>query len=137
MKDLLFLDTHIILQSVVEPDRISKDVKRKIEQAQDQNRLAICSISLWEISMLALKKRINIFEPVKDFLETISNLEGLKIIDINAEIAAESASLVSFHGDPADRIIVASTRVHGGTLITRDSEILKWTTLGFIKSIEG
>lgn len=137
MKDLLFLDTHIILQSVVEPDRLSKDVKRKIEQAQDQNRLAICSISLWEISMLALKKRINIFEPVKDFLETISNLEGLKIIDINAEIAAESASLVSFHGDTADRIIVASTRVHGGTLVTRDSEILKWTTLGFIKSIEG
>ncbi len=137
MKDLLFLDTHIILWSVVAPDQLSRDVKRKIEQAQEQNRLAICSISLWEISMLNLKGKINIFEPVKDFLESISNLDGLRVIEINAEIAAESTLLVNFHGDPADRIIVASTRVHGGTLITRDDEILKWATLGYIKSIEG
>ena len=105
--------------------------------AQEDNNLVICSISLWEIAMLNFKKRINIYEPVKDFLKSITNINGLAVQDISSEVAAESVLLMDdFHGDPADRIIVATTKIKGATLITRDQKILDWAKLGHIKSLE-
>jgi PIN domain nuclease of toxin-antitoxin system len=86
--------------------------------------------------MLKFKKRINIYEPVKDFLESIANINGLFIKDITPEVAAESVSLMdAFHGDPADRIIVATAKCYGATLLTRDQKILSWANLGHIKSL--
>ena len=73
--------------------------------------------------MLSFKKRINIYEPIKDFLNSITDINGLAIKDISLEIAAESISLVDdFHGNPADRIIVATAKCLGATLLTRFCE---------------
>ncbi len=133
----IILDTHVLLWSLLQPEELNEDLKEQISLAQINNQLFICSISLWEIAMLKLKKRINIYEPIKDFLNSISNINGLKIKDISPEIAAESISLMDdFHGDPADRIIVATTRCFGASLITRDQKILNWANLGHIKSLQ-
>lgn len=84
--------------------------------------------------MLKFKRRINIYEPIKDFLHSITDINGLSVKDISPEIAAESIMLMdNFHGDPADRIIAATTKVYGATLITRDQQILDWAKLGHIK----
>ncbi len=136
MNDLIVLDTHILLWSILQPEELSQDIKHYIDSAQENNQLLLSSISLWEIAMLKFKKRINIYEPIKDFLESISNINGLSIKDLSPEIVAESVLLLDdFHGDPADRIIVATTKVHGATLITKDQQILTWANLGHIKSL--
>jgi len=136
MSNLLVLDTHILLWSLLNPEELPEDIKRQISQAQENQQLLISSISIWEIAMLAVKKRINIYEPIRDFLESITNIKGLVIKDISVEIASESVMLTdNFHGDPADRIIVATTKVWGATLVTRDQKILQWASLGNIKSL--
>ncbi|WP_245969063.1 PIN domain-containing protein [Candidatus Rickettsia colombianensi] len=77
------------------------------------------------------KKRINIYEPIKDFLNSITNINGLSIKDIFLEIAAKSISLMDdFHGAPTDRIIVATVKCLRATLLTRDQKILNWAKLG-------
>ena len=137
MKNKLVLDTHVLLWSLLTPNQLSKDVKHQITLAQEENNLIICSISLWEIAMLSSKKRINIYEPINDFLKSISDINGLIAHDISPEIAAQSVSLTdNFHGDPADRIIVATTKINGATLLTRDRKILDWAELGHIKFLE-
>lgn len=136
MNNLLVLDTHILLWSLLNPEELPEDIKRQISQAQENQQLLVSSISIWEIAMLAVKKRINIYEPIRDFLESITNIKGLVIKDISVEIASESVMLTdNFHGDPADRIIVATTKVYGATLVTRDQKILQWASLGNIKSL--
>lgn len=46
-------------------------------------------------------------------------------VGISPAIAAEVAALPDdFHRDPADRILVATARVLGATLLTRDARIL-------------
>jgi PIN domain nuclease of toxin-antitoxin system len=133
----LVLDTHVLLWSLLEPEGISKAVKQKISLAQEENKLVICSISLWEIAMLNHKKRINVYEPIKNFLKSITNIDGLTVSDLSAEIAAESILLMDdFHGDPADRIIVATTKILGATLLTRDQKILTWAKSGHIKCLK-
>lgn len=133
----LVLDTHVLLWSLLEPDEISKAIKQKISLAQNDNKLVICSISLWEIAMLNHKKRINVYEPIKNFLNSIADIDGLIVKDIDSEIAAESTLLMDdFHGDPADRIIVATTKILGATLLTRDQKILSWAKKGHIKYLK-
>lgn len=133
----LVLDTHILLWILLEPEEISKTIKQKITVAQNNNKLVISTISLWEIAMLNHKKRINIYEPIKNFLESITAIEGLIVKDISPEIAAESTLLTDgFHGDPADRIIVATTKILGATLLTRDQKILSFAKDGYIKCLK-
>lgn len=137
MNSPVLLDTHVLLWSLVQPEELAEDIKQHITLAQENGQLLLCSISLWEIAMLKFKRRINIYEPIKDFLGSVTNIPGLSIKEISSEIAAESVLLMDdFHGDPADRIIVATARCFGATLLTRDQKILTWGNLGHIKSLK-
>jgi len=130
------LDTHVLLWALLQPEELSQEIKDQINLAQENSQLFLSSISLWEIAMLKFKKRINIYEPIKEFLESITNIAGVVIKDISPEIAAESILLMdNFHGDPADRIIVATAKSYGAILLTRDQKILNWADLGHIKSL--
>ena len=133
----LVIDTHVLLWTIFEPEQLKEDTKKHIASAQEANQLLISSISLWEIAMLYSKNRINIYEPIKDFLKSIVNIKGAIIKDLSPEIAAESIMLADgFHGDPADRIIVATTKVHGAVLLTRDHEVSSWAKSGDIKFLQ-
>lgn len=135
--NMIVLDTHVLLWSLLCPEELSEEVRGVISSAQNEGKLIVCSLSLWEIAMLKFKKRINIYQPVKDFLAAITNVPGLVVKDISSEIAAESFLLGdTFYGDPADRIIVATTKVYGATLITRDQKILAWAEQGDIRFLK-
>lgn len=137
IEDPILLDTHVMLWVLLKPEEISEAVRKTISSAQSNYRLFLSSISLWEIAMLRSKKRINIYEPIKNFLQSIESIRGIDIINISSAIAAESTLLIDgFHGDPADRIIVATAVNNGATLLTRDRKILSWAELGNIKAIE-
>jgi PIN domain nuclease of toxin-antitoxin system len=41
-----------------------------------------------------------------------------------------------FHGDPADRIIVATARINNLILLTRDRKILQYRSKGYINCLE-
>jgi PIN domain nuclease of toxin-antitoxin system len=131
------LDTHVLLWMLLEPEKLSPSLQKKIDLDHESCSLSISSISLWEIAMLNFKKRINIYEPLRDFLNFIANIHGFIIHDISANIAAESIMLQdNFYGDPADRIIVSTSRVHEATLITRDQKIMEWSNFGHIRVLE-
>jgi len=138
VNEKIVLDTHILVWSLLEPDNIAKKIKEQIASAQSVSSLYISSITLWEIAMLIQKKRISVFERTSDFLKYISRIEGLSVIEISAEIAAESVMLPgAFSSDPADCIIIASTRGIAGSLITRDQKIIEWANQGYLKVIKG
>jgi PIN domain nuclease of toxin-antitoxin system len=134
----LLLDTHILIWSLTKSDELSSEVKEAIKLAKANKNLYLSSISLWEIAMLAQKQRISVYRRIADFLQTIENIRGLNILQITANIAAESVTLTGdIHNDPADRIIIASCREISATLVTRDQKILDWANLGHIKILRG
>lgn len=51
--------------------------------------------------------------------------EGLIEIPVDGAIAARAGSLRGIHGDPADRVILA-TALEGHQLITADTRLLDW-----------
>ena len=130
----IVLDTHILIWSLLTPEKVDADQQFVIKQALINNELYISSITLWEIAMLISKGRINIFTRIDDFLKSIENIKGLQVYQVNSSIAADSVVLPGeVHGDPADRIIIATCRELGSTLITADEQILNWAKQGYIK----
>jgi len=59
------------------------------------------------------------------------------VYHLSPEVAYESTILPdSFHGDPADRMIVATTRVLAGTLLTFDEEIIRYFRCGHVRVLK-
>ena len=132
----ILLDTHIVLWTLLEPHKLSENIKSVIWDAQNINNLMISSITLWEIAMLASKKRINIHETIESFVDSITQIPGLSVVDISAKIAAQSVSIANnFHLDPSDRIITATAICHKATLVTKDQKILQWSQDQRVKTI--
>ena len=48
---------------------------------------------------------------------------GIDLLPLTPAVAVASAQLGEFHGDPADRLIVATALTHGATLVTKDERI--------------
>jgi PIN domain nuclease of toxin-antitoxin system len=86
----------------------------------------VSDITLWEVATLVNKGRIRLRLPVRDWLEAASAPPLVRRLSISPAVAAEVAALPeTFHRDPADRIIVASARTAGATLLTQDRRIIE------------
>ncbi len=121
-------DTHVWVWSAAGDPRA--------EKIRDFSGTAIVSaISQWEVSMLAIKGRLGLL-PDEDAWFS-ANLESpVSLAPLTAEISMASCRLPDFHGDPADRIIVATAITLGIPLITADEKIIKWNeTLGLVQVI--
>lgn len=76
--------------------------------------------------MLLGMGRIRLTVPLREWLEKALARPLVRRVGISPAVAAEVASLPdSFHRDPADRILVATARVFGATLLTRDRRIVE------------
>jgi PIN domain nuclease of toxin-antitoxin system len=117
----LLLDTHILLWSVFEPERLSRRVRQAVTSSE--NELWFSSASVWEIVLLDRKGRIELNPNVATWVKgTIDRLK-LNEAPITFEVALESGSTGLAHSDPGDRFLVASAKVFDLTLVTADERL--------------
>lgn len=125
MMPTLLIDTHVWLWWILgqselpEKERIALDA-----MAAAGAPPAISAISLWEVQMLLHKGRLHIEEPLTHWLPTAAAPEVVRVIPMDVRVILALNDLPkSFHGDPADRIIVASAMASGLPLATHDANI--------------
>ena len=119
---MLVLDTHAWIWWAADKPKLSRKARAAIEA---ERSLAISDISLWEVATLCELGRIRLRLPLREWLEQVVALAQVERAGISPAVAAEVAALPpTFHRDPADRIIVASARIHGARLLTHDRRII-------------
>ncbi|MBY0277611.1 type II toxin-antitoxin system VapC family toxin [Candidatus Binatia bacterium] len=120
----LLLDTHVWWWWVTGEQGLSVAQKRLLAKVDPENPVHVSDISLWEVATLASLGRLSLDIPLRDWLEAAASRPLVERLPISPAVAAEVAALPdSFHRDPADRIIVATARIHDATLLTRDRRI--------------
>jgi PIN domain nuclease of toxin-antitoxin system len=120
------LDTHVLISWHERPSRLSAAARRVIARARSGAPLLVSDISLWEIANLYDLGRIQLALGLKQWLDRACAPPLVERVRISSEIAAEVAALPSdFHRDPADRLLVATARVLGATLVTQDTRIIE------------
>lgn len=130
-RSLLLLDTHVVLWSTLEETRLGRRATKAINLASRENRLAISAITPWEIGLLASKNRINLHKDVLDWTREALAKPGVILVPLEPEIAVASTRLpFDMHSDPADRMLVATARHLGATLVTADRALLALSKKG-------
>jgi PIN domain nuclease of toxin-antitoxin system len=123
---MILLDTHTWIWAISTDKILSLRAKGMIKNTP-ANQRAIASISIWEFAMMFTKGRINVKISPEQWLENAINKSGIRIFDLSSKVALDACSLPGvFHKDPADRIIVATARIHNVTLITKDRKMIDY-----------
>ena len=122
---MLILDTHVLIWMDEGNPRLGGTSLKYIDESLGAGKLAVASISFWETAMLVQKGRLSMkTEPEIWRAELLQ--AGLIEIPLNGAIAIRAGQLAEFHGDPADRMIVATAIENSAELMTADEKILSW-----------
>jgi PIN domain nuclease of toxin-antitoxin system len=77
--------------------------------------------------MLVAKSRLEIDRDVGLWMRQALAAPGIRLAPLSAEIAVRSTTLGrEFHGDPADRLIVATALELNAALVTKDARLRSW-----------
>jgi PIN domain nuclease of toxin-antitoxin system len=133
----LLLDTHAwIWLATGTAGKFKPDLLRKLEDAAQSDMLRLSAITPWEIAVLHRKKRLRLSADPLDWVRSTMRLTRVQLVPLTPEIALESERLPElFHGDPADRIIVASAIATNSILVTADRRILKFSNAGQVETL--
>ena len=128
---LLLLDTHVWLWEVFATGQLASRTRAAINKAVQMNQLRLSVISLWEISMLAARGKLELGKPAISWIAEAQAKSRITIEPLTSEIAVAAGHLPDgFRSDPADHIIVATARLTDATLMTRDRRILAYGAAG-------
>jgi len=125
---MIILDTHALVWMDAGAASLGKQTIQMIDQALVDDALAVSAISFWEVDMLINKGRLSMDFPPDIWRRDLLS-RGLVELPMDGKTGIDAANLQNFHGDPADRIIVATTILTGASLVTADERILNWEGL--------
>jgi PIN domain nuclease of toxin-antitoxin system len=123
------LDTQAWIWSVLDHPRLSRRARAVLNALAHEDRVGLAAISLKEAAWHLARGRIVVdedFGPWPLWLRTAAASPHLDVLPLTVDVAVESEQLGdAFPSDPADRLIAATARVHGLTVITSDTFIRK------------
>jgi PIN domain nuclease of toxin-antitoxin system len=122
--EVILLDTHVLVWMVTDPKRLSRTADREIHKAQRDRSCAIASISLLELAQMFHNHDLRGVGSIENSIRDILEDTGVKVLEITPEIADLSMAFPeTYPKDPSDRLIGATGRAYGLTLLTRDERI--------------
>ena len=134
---MILLDTHVLIWFVQGNERLGAGARRSIEQGLAQGEAMVSVITFWEIAMLVRRGRVILTQATRTWIDALCDRSGIRVIDVSRQIATAAGDLgEEIHGDPIDRIIIATARHHDMPLLTADRAILGYGATGHVETID-
>ena len=121
---MILLDTHVLLWHRQGDRRLGPRTIYLLETALQEGNAAVSAMSFWEVAMRVQKAQLGFRLDPNAWREMLLR-QGVTEIPIDGATAVRAGLLDDMHGDPADRLIVA-TALAGHQLVTADQRILDW-----------
>lgn len=120
---MIILDTHIWIWWVHGDPQLPMEYEEVIDSYENVG-LGISAISCWEVAKLVENERIQLPLPLETWMLHALAYPGIKLIELTPQISIASTQLPQpFHRDPANQIIVATSRLLNSPLLTMDRKI--------------
>lgn len=120
----LLLDTHVWVWWLTGSGDLPARERKALDQAAAAGQVRVSAISLWEAQLLHQRKRLELPIPFAEWLTRAADPGVATVIPLDLDVVLALDGLpAAFHGDPADRLIVATARAHALPLATHDRSI--------------
>lgn len=107
------------------------------EKFRGGEAVLLSPITGWELGLLFSRGRLRAAIRPREYLRRLTSMPGVAMARLSAEILQDSSFLPGAPPrDPADRIIVATAREHGYTVMTRDAALLAYAREGYLSAVE-
>ena len=117
---VIVLDTHAWIWWASEPARLGRRGRAAIEIS---DQIGIPAVCCFEVAAAAARGRIGLDRAPLDWIEQALALPRVRLLPLSPAVSVKATQLGTFHGDPADRLIVATAIIESATLVTRDRNI--------------
>lgn len=131
---MILLDTNVVVRIMTGEGVIGEDARKALDGMANR----YCSTMMqWELAMLADKGRLTFEMTIAAWIERVRSLLRFADIPVSALIARDAGSLPGqIHGDPCDRIMIATARDLGCPIMTTDQKILAYAKAGHVQAVE-
>jgi PIN domain nuclease of toxin-antitoxin system len=132
----ILLDTHAAIW-ITEDQPLGKRAIEAVNAAyRTGSAVFVSAISAWEVGLLVSRNRLSLVARPERWFQRLLAVPGVRLADLSPDILIASSFLPGTPPrDPADRIILATARDLGATLITRDRLMLKYGEGGQVSTI--
>jgi PIN domain nuclease of toxin-antitoxin system len=129
----LLLDTCAVIW-LSEGEKLADPAIALLKAADDAGQFTYISpISAWELGLLASRGRIQLLITPQRWFARLFESRGVRLAEMSPDVLVASSFLPGKPpSDPADRIIAATARDLGATLITRDRALLGYGKQGHL-----
>ena len=118
----LLLDTHIWIWALQRPERISRPVRRQIENPK--NEVYLSPISLWEAHLLEQRGKLRVKPNFAEWLDAAVAHTPMREAPFNFAVATEASGIQLPQMDLGDVFLAATAKVFDLTLVTSDQQLL-------------
>ena len=130
----ILLDTHVWIWWLLGSAQLPTKERKGLDRLASRGALRLAAVSLWETQMLHAKNRLTLNRPVDIWLRDAAAANVVQILPLDVEVVIALDRLpASFHGDPADRLIVSTSRAQKLPLATHDGAIRRSRVTTFWK----
>lgn len=132
----LLLDTHAAIW-ITEDRPLASAAVAALDAAYQAGSLVLVSaITAWEVGLLVARNRIRLVAKPEHWFQRLLAIPGIRLAELSPDILIASSFLPGEPPrDPADRILLATARDVGATLITRDRLLLRYGEEGQVSTI--
>lgn len=123
---MTLLDTHVWLWWLLGSSHLSVRERTALDRIGGRGAIRIAAVSLWEAQMLHAKGRLTLDRAFDVWIREAAAAGVAEVVPLDVDVVIALSRLpATFHGDPADRLIVATARAHSLPLATHDRAIRK------------
>lgn len=134
---MILLDTQVLIWFSQGDTRLEEPARKIVSGEAANGEVVVSPISFWEVSMLVQKARLSLGMDVLDWIEAVLRQPRVRIEPISPTIAVDAGRLPGdIHGDPADRLIIATARQIACPVLTTDRKILDYAVQGHVHAID-
>jgi PIN domain nuclease of toxin-antitoxin system len=125
---VVLLDTHAWIWTVEgDTRRIGRRSRQLIAGAEAREAVRISVATVFEIVALHAAGRLRLAKPPEQWIDTSLDLSGVRLAELTRTVAMDAGFIPrTALADPLDRLIVATARQLGATLLSADAAILEY-----------
>ena len=135
----VLLDTCAVIW-LANGDPLSAQAVKAIMQAAMSAHVFVSPVSAWEVGMLSnprgARPALRFLPDPKAWFAKVMTGPAICEAALTSEIAVDASYLPGdVHGDPADRLLIATARHLGTPMVTRDAKIIAYAGQGHVQAV--